>query len=108
MKRIVLFLLTNLAVMLVLSIAASVLGVNRYLTANSLDFGTLLAFAGIMGFVLQVGLSLNIDLRRRARNAQRFGSAHDSRLDRHLAYNTVERQPLAENIAKIERQTARQ
>ena len=50
MKRIVLFLLTNLAVMLVLSIAASVLGVNRYLTANSLDFGTLLAFAGIMGF----------------------------------------------------------
>jgi len=36
MKRIVLFLFTNLAVMLVLSIAASVLGVNRYLTANGL------------------------------------------------------------------------
>ncbi len=50
MKRIVLFLVTNLAVMLVLSIAASVLGVNRYLTANGLDLGTLLVFAGIMGF----------------------------------------------------------
>jgi hypothetical protein len=37
MKRIVLFLVTNLAVMLVLSIAASVLGVNRYLTANGLE-----------------------------------------------------------------------
>ena len=50
MKRIVLFLVTNLAVMLVLSIAASVLGVNRYLTANGLNLGTLLVFAGIMGF----------------------------------------------------------
>ena len=37
MKRIVLFLVTNLAVMLVLSIAASVLGVNRFLHANGLD-----------------------------------------------------------------------
>jgi heat shock protein HtpX len=50
MKRIVLFLVTNLAVMLVLSIAASVLGVNRFLTANGLDLGMLLVFAGIMGF----------------------------------------------------------
>ena len=45
MKRIVLFLVTNLAVMLVLSIAASVLGVNRYLTANGLDLGTLLVLS---------------------------------------------------------------
>ena len=50
MKRIVLFLVTNLAVMLVLSIAASVLGVNRFLAANGLNLGMLLAFAGIMGF----------------------------------------------------------
>jgi len=50
MKRILLFLVTNLAVMLVLSIAASVLGVNRYLTANGLDMGMLLGFAGIIGF----------------------------------------------------------
>jgi heat shock protein HtpX len=50
MKRIMLFIVTNLAVMLVLSIAASVLGVNRYLTANGLNMGMLLGFAGIMGF----------------------------------------------------------
>ena len=50
MKRIVLFLVTNLAVMLVLSIAASVLGVNRFLTANGLNLGMLLVFAGLMGF----------------------------------------------------------
>ncbi len=50
MKRILLFIVTNLAVMLVLSIAASVLGVNRFLAANGLNMGLLLGFAGIMGF----------------------------------------------------------
>ena len=50
MKRILLFLATNLAVMLVLGIAASVLGVNQYLTANGLNLGMLLGFAAVMGF----------------------------------------------------------
>ena len=50
MKRVLLFLATNLAVMLVLSITASVLGVNRFLTANGLNLGMLLAFAALMGF----------------------------------------------------------
>ncbi|WP_423192590.1 protease HtpX [Cupriavidus sp. H18C2] len=50
MKRIFLFLATNLAVMLVLSITASLLGVNRFLTANGLNLGMLLAFAALMGF----------------------------------------------------------
>jgi len=50
MKRVLLFIVTNLAVMLVLGIAASVLGVNRYLTANGLNLGLLLGFAAIMGF----------------------------------------------------------
>jgi heat shock protein HtpX len=50
MKRIVLLILTNLAVMVILSIVVSVLGVNRYLTANGLNLGTLLVFSGIMGF----------------------------------------------------------
>jgi len=36
--------------MLVLSIAASLLGVNRFLTANGLNMGTLLGFAALMGF----------------------------------------------------------
>jgi heat shock protein HtpX len=50
MKRILLFVFTNLAVMLVLGIAASLLGVNRFLTANGLNLGMLLGFAAVMGF----------------------------------------------------------
>ena len=50
MKRIILFVLTNLAVVVVLGIVASLLGVNRFLTANGLNLGALLGFALIMGF----------------------------------------------------------
>lgn len=50
MKRVVLFLATNLAVMLVLGVAASLLGVNRFLTTNGLNLGMLLAFAALIGF----------------------------------------------------------
>ncbi|HEX7385702.1 MAG TPA: protease HtpX [Castellaniella sp.] len=51
MKRIALFLVTNLAVMLVLSITMSVLGVGRYLTASGIDPVQLLIFAALLGFV---------------------------------------------------------
>ncbi len=50
MKRIVLFVLTNLAVVVVLGIVASLLGVNRYLTPQGLNLGMLLAFAAVIGF----------------------------------------------------------
>jgi heat shock protein HtpX len=50
MKRIAIFLVTNLAVMLVLGVTASLLGVNKFLTANGLNLGALLGFALIMGF----------------------------------------------------------
>jgi heat shock protein HtpX len=50
MKRIVLFLATNMAVMMVLSFTCSLLGVNQWLTANGLNFGMLLAFAAVIGF----------------------------------------------------------
>ena len=50
MKRIVLFLATNLAVVLLLSVVASVLGVDRYLTQNGLSLETLLWFSLLMGF----------------------------------------------------------
>ena len=50
MKRILLFVLTNLAVVLVLGVVASLLGVNRFLTANGLDLTALLGYALIMGF----------------------------------------------------------
>lgn len=50
MKRIALFVLTNLLVVVVLGIVASLLGVNNYLTANGLNLGALLGFALLMGF----------------------------------------------------------
>jgi heat shock protein HtpX len=50
MKRIVLFVLTNVLVVAVLGIVASLLGVNRYLTSSGLNLGALLGFALIMGF----------------------------------------------------------
>ena len=50
MKRIALFLLTNVAVVALLGIVASLLGVNRFLTPNGLNLGSLLGFALIIGF----------------------------------------------------------
>ncbi len=50
MKRIVLFLITNLAVMLVLSIVTNLLGINRALAANGFNIGALLAFSAVVGF----------------------------------------------------------
>ncbi len=50
MKRIVLFLVTNLAVMVVLSIVTSLLGLNQALAANGLNLGALLVFSAIIGF----------------------------------------------------------
>ena len=50
MKRIALFVLTNLAVMVVLGVTASLLGVNRFLTNNGLDMSALLGFSLLMGF----------------------------------------------------------
>ena len=50
MKRIFLFLLTNIAVVAVLGIVASLLGVNRFLTPNGLNLPMLLGFALVIGF----------------------------------------------------------
>ncbi len=50
MKRILLFVATNLGVMLVLGLAVHLLGLNRFLTANGLNLTALLGFALVMGF----------------------------------------------------------
>jgi heat shock protein HtpX len=50
LKRILLFVLTNVMVVAVLGVVASLLGVNRYLTANGLNLTALLGFALVMGF----------------------------------------------------------
>jgi heat shock protein HtpX len=50
MKRILLFVATNLAIVLVLSVVAHVLGVDQYLNARGGSLGGLLVFAAIFGF----------------------------------------------------------
>jgi heat shock protein HtpX len=50
MKRIVLFLATNLAIVLVLSITMRLFGIEPWLTAQGINFGSLLIFAAVFGF----------------------------------------------------------
>src|SRR5512146_136845 len=50
MKRIVLFLATNIAVLLVLSVVINLLGVGQFLSQRGIDYGTLLVFSAVIGF----------------------------------------------------------
>jgi len=50
MKRVFLFLATNMAIVLVLSVTMRLLGVEPYLTAQGLNLQSLLIFAAVMGF----------------------------------------------------------
>ena len=50
-KRIFLFMLTNILVVVSVSIILSVLGVGNYLTAAGIDYGALMVFCLIWGFV---------------------------------------------------------
>jgi heat shock protein HtpX len=49
MKRIVLFLLTNILVMVTLSIVINILGVKPYLSANGIDYSALMMFCLVWG-----------------------------------------------------------
>jgi heat shock protein HtpX len=50
MKRIILFLVTNLAVVLVLSVVLRVFGLDRFVEANGINVGALLTFSFVVGF----------------------------------------------------------
>ena len=50
MQRIVLFVATNLGVLLTLSVVGQALGLHRYLDAHGLNYGALLGFAALFGF----------------------------------------------------------
>jgi heat shock protein HtpX len=50
MKRIFLFLATNVAVLVVLSIIINIFGLDRWLTAEGIDYGSLLVFSAVVGF----------------------------------------------------------
>jgi heat shock protein HtpX len=57
MKRIFLFILTNVAVMVVIGVLCSIFGFNRYIGPNGLNLGTLLMYSLVTGFV-GAGISL--------------------------------------------------
>jgi heat shock protein HtpX len=50
MKRIVLFLATNLAVIVLLSVIINLFGLNRWLAAEGIDYTGLLVFSAVVGF----------------------------------------------------------
>ncbi len=50
MKRIFLFLVTNIAILVVLSVILNLLGADRFLTEQGLDIGSLLVFSAVLGF----------------------------------------------------------
>ena len=50
MKRVVLFLATNIAVLLLLTVVISLLGLDRWLSAEGIDYRGLLAFSAVLGF----------------------------------------------------------
>jgi heat shock protein HtpX len=78
MKRILLFVGTNLAVMLVLGLAARLLGVDRYLNANGLNLGALLGFAAVMGFGgAFISLLMSKPMARWSTGAQRINESPD-------------------------------
>ena len=50
MKRIALFLATNIAVLLVLTVVINLLGVGQFLTKQGIDYRSLLVFSAVIGF----------------------------------------------------------
>lgn len=101
MKRIALFLLTNIAVMLVLSVACSLLGVDRYLTANGLNLTMLLGFSAVMGMGGSfISLAMSKWMAKRSTGAQVITQPRNSA--EMWLLQTVERQARAAGIGMPE------
>ena len=84
MKRIVLFLITNLAIMLVLSVTLSVLGVDKFLNANGLNVGMLLVFSLVVGFGGSfISLLMSKPIAKWTTGAQVVDGAVEARVDEH-------------------------
>ncbi|MEW6166773.1 MAG: protease HtpX [Pseudomonadota bacterium] len=97
MKRIALFLLTNIAVLLVLSVVASVLGVDRYLTQEGLNLEALLIFSAIFGMGGSfISLAMSKWIAKRATGAEVITQPRNSA--EMWLLQTVERQARAAGI----------
>ena len=101
MKRVFLFLATNLAVVLVLSISMKLLGVEPYLTAQGLNLGSLLIFAGMFGFGGSfISLALSKWMAKRSVGAVVITNPRTA--DEQWLVNTVASQAKSANIATPE------
>ncbi|WP_256759266.1 protease HtpX [Cohnella sp. WQ 127256] len=71
MKRILLFILTNLLVMTTIGIIFSVFGVGNYITEDGIDIGSLLTFSAIIGFTgAFISLAMSRWMAKRMMNVQ--------------------------------------
>jgi len=100
-KRIILFLITNLAIMLVLSLVLHLLGVGPMLDRNGLNLGSLVAFAAVFGFGGSlISLLLSKWTAKRLTGAQVI-SQPSNELE-HWLMEVVRRQALKANIGMPE------
>jgi heat shock protein HtpX len=91
MKRILLFVGTNLAVMLVLSISLRLLGVEPYLQSNGLNLSALLIFAAVFGMGgAFISLAMSKWLAKKSVGAEVIGQARTEM--EHWLVTTVARQ----------------
>ncbi len=101
MKRIVLFLATNLAIMLVLSVSLRVLGVEPYLNEQGINLSALLVFAAVMGFGgAFISLAISKWSAKKAVGAQVIGAPRTP--TEHWLVETLKHQAQAAGIAMPE------
>ncbi|MEC9363436.1 MAG: protease HtpX [Sinimarinibacterium flocculans] len=101
MKRIALFLLTNIAVLVVLSVVASIFGVDRFLTQEGLNLQALLIFSAIFGMGGSfISLAMSKWMAKRATGAQVITQPKSSA--EMWLLQTVERQARAAGIGMPE------
>ena len=94
MKRIVLYLLTNVAVLVVLTVVLRVLGLDRFLTAEGIDYRALLGFSVVVGFTGSIiSLFMSKTMAKRSTRAQVIDGSENA--DAHWLVETVRR--LADN-----------
>jgi heat shock protein HtpX len=101
MKRITLLIVTNVAIMLVLTLAVSALGLDRYLTQRGLDLQQLLVFSAVLGFGgAFVSLLLSKWMAKTAMGVQVIGQPRSEA--EHWLVNTVRQQAEAAGIGMPE------
>jgi heat shock protein HtpX len=92
MKRIFLFLATNFAIMITLSIVLSLLGFTGYLRADGLDYAGLMMFSLVWGFGgAAVSLAMSRWMAKMAMGVQ-LVNGHTGQADLDWLYQTVEQQ----------------